>query len=237
MEKLGISLGQLLSQICNFSPIVVIAGILAWKPMIRYLEKRRNKIVKTHEDAAAAAEDRARAKEETTEMTKQAKRAAQEYADNQRRQTSTQAEKTLNATIEEADAIREGARNEAQEMRARAVSEADEIIVALAMQAAIQILGDDATLSENARQFAKLLAVPQAAVGIGDEIIVTSAVELPDEQKLEIQTKIGAKHVTWRIDPKLIGGLVFQSGSTQVDASVLARVGQLQKKAQERLLS
>ena len=55
MEKLGINLGFLVSQIINFTLLAVLLYVLLYKPILRMLDNRKARIRKQMEDAEQAA--------------------------------------------------------------------------------------------------------------------------------------------------------------------------------------
>ena len=64
MDKLGINLGFLLFQIFNFLILMILLYAFAYKPIVRMLEKRRQKIAQGLEDSRIVAEARANAEKE-----------------------------------------------------------------------------------------------------------------------------------------------------------------------------
>ncbi|HEM61607.1 MAG TPA: ATP synthase F0 subunit B, partial [Chloroflexi bacterium] len=91
MEGLGINLGYLISQMVNFLLLLVILWIFLYKPIVRLLDRRREKIKTDLEEA-----ERARS---------QAEGARQQY------------EKQLEEAKEERRSILAQAREQAEKMR------------------------------------------------------------------------------------------------------------------------
>lgn len=62
---------------------------------------------------------------------------------------------------------------------------------------------------------------------------VTSAIELSAEQKeritRELQQRYGDVHVTYHVDPTLIGGLIIRVGDQVLDNSLRARLSAIQR--------
>ena len=54
MDKLGINLGYLVSQIVNFTLLAVLLYFVAYKPILRMLDERSARIKKGLEDAETA---------------------------------------------------------------------------------------------------------------------------------------------------------------------------------------
>src|SRR4030065_2970931 len=68
MEALGVSLGFLLFQIFNFTIVAVLLYAWAYKPILKALESRKNKIAQGLEDARIAAEARANEEQEAAKI-------------------------------------------------------------------------------------------------------------------------------------------------------------------------
>ena len=68
MDKLGINLGFLLFQIFNFSVLAILLYAFAYKPIVKMLETRKQKIAQTNEDARVAADARANAEKEAAKV-------------------------------------------------------------------------------------------------------------------------------------------------------------------------
>ncbi len=86
----------------------------------------------------------------------------------------------------------------------------------------------------------ELNAVAAALLGyldtVGSQAIdasVTSAIELSDEQKerisRELQQRYGRVHVTYHVDPTLIGGLIIRVGDQVLDNSLRTRLSAIQR--------
>src|SRR5512137_3228475 len=76
MEKLGISLGYLLFQIFNFTIICILLYAWAYKPILKMLDNRKQKIAQGLEDARVASEARANAEQEATKIIAEAQSKA-----------------------------------------------------------------------------------------------------------------------------------------------------------------
>src|SRR4030042_360388 len=68
MDALGVNVGFLLFQIFNFTIVAVLLYAWAYKPILRALENRKNKIAQGLEDARIAAEARANAEQEAAKI-------------------------------------------------------------------------------------------------------------------------------------------------------------------------
>ena len=112
MEGLGLNLGYVLVQIISFLVMVVILRAWAYKPILKMLEDRRNRIAQGLEDARVAADARANAEKEAEEVLTTAQqeaaakvREATERAEEAMREIRAEAEKDAAEIREIADFI------------------------------------------------------------------------------------------------------------------------------------
>ena len=85
------------------------------------------------------------------------------------------------------------------------------------------------------REFERLIAAEERVL----ELELTTAIELSDEEAQgiveEIEKSAGRKvEATRKVDPDVIGGLVLQAGSLQVDGSVQGRLNDLREELLQR---
>lgn len=238
MEKLGFNLGSILIQIASFGIIFVVLRAWVYKPLMGQLEKRRKTIAQGLEDARVAAEARANAERESSQIITDAQAKAAEIV----REASARAEVAARVVRTEADAEIAKARDtslaEIQQERDRVLSEVRGQVAALAIAATQKLIGE--TLDEKRQH--KLLEEFFSGVRSGKVVVlegetvkgtaaeIVSALPLtPEEQevvKKDVLTKLGTSaSVTFRVDPAILGGLVVRVGDRVIDGSV---VGQLQ---------
>ncbi len=141
MEKLGINLGLLVSQLINFGLLTALLYMLLYKPVLNLLNQRRERIARSMADADAARESAARAQQEYERRVAEAQRKAQEII-----AQATQASQQVGAEIRaeaqrEAEAIRQRAREEADREKAQILAEVQSQIASLALLAAERVLG------------------------------------------------------------------------------------------------
>ena len=141
MEKLGINLGFLVSQIINFTLLVVLLSMLLYKPILRMLNERKDRIAKSMADVDEARAAAARAQQDYDRTIAEAQRKAQEIV-----AQAAQAAEKVRAEIEagarrEADAIRQKAREEATQEKSRVLAEVQGQIASLSMMATERVLG------------------------------------------------------------------------------------------------
>lgn len=242
MEALGVNLGFLIFQILNFSIVAVLLYAWAYRPIIKALENRKNKIAQGLEDARVAAEARANAEQEAAKIVSEAQGKANQVV----REATERAElatRDVRAAAEaEATKLREAALAEAQAERDRILGELRSQVAALAISATQKLVGE--ALDEK-RQHALIdgffsgvkagkVVVLEGAQISGGSAEVTSALPLTagemDIVKQDVLAKIGSQAtVTFRVDPSILGGLKIRVGGKVLDASVSGQLESLRQ--------
>ncbi|RME07520.1 MAG: ATP synthase F0 subunit B, partial [Anaerolineae bacterium] len=232
MEALGLNLGYLLVQIFNFLIMFVVLKEWVYKPILNLLEKRRETIAQSLEDARVAAEARSNAEAEANKILADAQAKASEIVREATERAKAVESEIKKAAEAEAAKIRQAAQEEAQGERDRILADLRGQIAALAMAASQKLIGE--ALTEE-RQHALIneffsgvksgkVAVLEGATLSGEEAVVTSAVPLTEDEKKAVQNDLLAKlgkdaAVTFRVDPAILGGLVIRVGDKVIDNS------------------
>jgi len=236
MEQLGINLGLLIVQIIAF--IIVFLTLNAWVygPMLNMMESRKQKIAQGLEDARVAAEARANAEKEAAKIVTDAQTEASQIVREATERAAVAGQDVKAAAEAEAAKAREAAIAEAEVERNRILGDLRSQVAGLAIAAANKLVGE--SLDEK-RQRALLdeffsgvksgkVVVMNDADFKGDSAQVTSALPLnQDEQesvKRDVLAKAGAKDVTFRVDPSILGGLVIRVGDKVLDSSVAGKL-------------
>lgn len=240
MEKLGISLGYLVFQILNFTIICILLYAWAYKPILKMLDKRKQKIAQGLEDARIASEARANAEQDAAKILVEAQNKANQVV----RESTDRAEAAaleIRASAEaEASKEREAALAEVQLERDRMLGDLRSQIAALAIAAAQKLVGE--SLDEK-RQHALIDAffsgvragkveVLEGTTISGASAEVTSALPLSSDEmnavKSDILSKVGNQaSISFRVDPTILGGLVIRVGGKVLDASVAGQLESL----------
>jgi len=151
LESLGINLGLLVSQLVNFTLLAVLLYLLLYKPVLRMLAQRKERIARSMADVDAAREAAGKAQQEYDRKIAEAQRKAQEIIA-QAAQASDKVGADIKAEAQrEADAIRQKAREEAEQERAHILAEVQSQIAGLSMAATERVLGQgiDANTQRN----------------------------------------------------------------------------------------
>ena len=242
MEKLGISLGFLLFQIFNFTILCILLYAWAYKPILKLLDNRKQKIAQGLEDARIASEARANAEQDAAKILAEAQNKANQVV----RESTDRAEAAaleIRATAEaEATKEREAALAEVQAERDRMLGDLRSQIAALAIAAAQKLVGE--SLDEK-RQHALIdeffsgvragkVEVLEGTTISGATAEVTSALPLSSDEmnavKSDILVKVGSQaSVSFRVDPAILGGLIIRVGGKVLDASVAGQLESLRQ--------
>lgn len=236
MEALGINLGLLIVQIIAF--IIVFLTLNAWvyQPMLNMMESRKQKIAQGLEDARVAAEARANAEKEAARIISDAQTEASKIV-REATERAAAATQDVKATAEaEAARARDAAIAEAEVERNRILGDLRSQVASLAIAAANKLVGE--SLDEK-RQRALLdeffsgvksgkLVVLDNPDFKGESAQVTSALPLNAQEqeavKHDVLAKAGAREVSFRVDPSILGGLVIRVGDKVLDSSVAGKL-------------
>ena len=242
MAQLGLNLGYLLVQIICFFIIFVVVRAWIVKPLMGMLEKRRIKLEQGIEDARIAAEARANAEQEAAKIITDAQAKAAHIV-NEATERADAAMGAVKAGAEKEIAKeREAVMAEAEEERNRMLADLRGQVAALSIAAAQRLIGEAV---DSKRQHALLdeffsgvksgkLVVLEGADLAGDSAEVTSALPLSKEEqaavKKNVLDKMGAKAIVdFRVDPRILGGLVIRIGDKVLDGSVSGQLEGLRK--------
>jgi F-type H+-transporting ATPase subunit b len=232
LEALGLNLPFFLVQLVNL--IIVYAVIVKWVvgPITGLLEKRRETIAQGIEDARVAAEARANAEKEAQKIIAEAQAKASQVVREATERAEAAARDVKAAADAEAKKAAEKALAGVEEERNRILGDLRGQVAALSIAATQKLVR--AALDEN-RQRALIdeffsgvksgkVVVMEGAGVSGQSAEVTSALPLTkDEQeavKKDVLAKTGAAAVSFRVDPKILGGLVIKVGDKVLDGSV-----------------
>ena len=236
MEQLGISLGLLIVQIIAFTIVFLTLNAWVYQPMLNMMESRKKKIGQGLEDARVAAEARANAEKEAAKIISDAQAEASQIVREATDRASVAGQDVRAAAEAEAARAREAAIAEAEVERGRILGDLRSQVASLAIAATNKLVGE--SLDEK-RQRALLdeffsgvksgkLVVLDDADFKGEAAQVTSALPLSKEEeesvRRDVLAKAGAKDVTFRVDPSILGGLIIRVGDKVLDNSVAGKL-------------
>lgn len=237
MEALGINLGYVFVQLFNFGILFVVLRAWVYKPIIKMLAERREKIAKGLEDARVAAEARANAEAQAEEIIAEAQNKASELV-REATVRAEQATKDIKVAAEQAAAdARKNALADIEEERNQVLGEVRGQIAALAMAATQKLVGE--TLDEKRQRalidefFSGIKAGKVAVVEPveGDSAVITSALPLTEAEQNTVKAQIlkGQGAVEFKVNPAIMGGLVVRVGDKVLDGSVVGKLESLRQ--------
>lgn len=245
LEGLGINPGFLLSQVVNF--LILFAGLyfLLWKPILKMLDQRKERIQQGLEDAERAREERERAQSEFDKRLEEAAQEREKIIARAKEEAQEERKAIVAEAEQEAERVLIGAREEAQSEGERILEELRGQIAVLAIAAANRLIGE-ALDEERQRRLvdeffsgisaARVQIIDEAELAVGEaKAQVTSALPLSEEEKAVLLSNLTARlgtepQLKFDVDPAILGGLVLKVGDRVIDGSVAGKLGALRER-------
>jgi F-type H+-transporting ATPase subunit b len=234
LEGLGINLGYFLVQVFSFLIVFVLLRAMAYRPILGMLERRRKTVAQGLEDARVAGEARASAEKDAQALMTKTQHEANEHLRKASEQAEQVAREMRAAAEKEAAEIRSAALAEADLAKQHALGELRDQVAALAIAAAEKVIRESLDEKRQRALIAEFFSgikggqvqvLEQESLS-GASAEVTSALPLTTEEQAVIRKQIAGKigsgsTITFRVDPRLLGGLVVSVGDKVLDGSVL----------------
>ncbi len=141
MEALGVSVTGLLAQFINFILLLLILRAIAYKPILRMLDQRSERIRESMERAEAVKQQAARTEEEFARRLAEARREGQEIVAQAEKIADRLRQEEMEKTRQEVDQLRAKALEDIERERERAVTELRKQVADLALFAAGRVVG------------------------------------------------------------------------------------------------
>ncbi len=220
LGKLGINLGLLIANVLNLLLLIVLLYALAYKPIVKMLRQRRERIAEGLSNARKAEEALASAEADKQKLLDEARAEAQRVLHEARTRADELAAQIKADAQAEALHVLEEARQNAGGERDRVMADMRDQIISLSLAAASQLLGTNLD-EKRQRQIVEdfFTRIPPEAKDLGDNLIVITAVPLNADEEKRFKQELGAKEVTFRVDPSILGGVIVRAGGQQVDGS------------------
>jgi F-type H+-transporting ATPase subunit b len=231
--------GVVLAQIINFVILILVLRTIAYKPLMNMLEQRRQRIQKGLEDAGKAEERLANIEKDYQAKLDEARVEGQKIVGESTQNAERQAAAIVAKANEDVARLKAQAQEEAEAERNRLLADLRSQVAALSIAAANKVIG--AALDEQRQralvdEFFSGVKSGKVVVaepgGLSGKVIVTSALPLTDGEQSSIAGDLrgrGAADVEFRVDPKIMGGLVLRAGDRVVDGSVAGRLESLRQ--------
>ncbi len=123
IEKLGINTGMFIAQLVNFTILIVALSFFVYRPILRLLDDRRERIRKAMEDAKAIENQKREIDEFKMEQMRKVDQETGKFLENAKRQAETMKKEILAGAEKEAGQILSKAREQLTEERARMVND------------------------------------------------------------------------------------------------------------------
>ena len=151
VTELGVNLPSLVAYLVNFILLLGILGVFAYKPLMRMLDERTERIRESLEAADLARQEAANAQEAIQEQITEARREGQRIMDQTREAAERFRTEEMEKARQEAEAFVERARADIQRERDTALQEVRASFGDLAITAAERVIRSslDRTAQEN----------------------------------------------------------------------------------------
>ncbi len=247
LGALGINGPFLLSQIVNFLILFLALRFLLWKPMLKMLNERKQRIAQGLEDAEQARRDRERAQAEYEERIKQAGQEREEILARAAEEGEQAKAETLAQARTQAEQIVAEGKETVERERQQMLVELRSQVAALSIAAANKLIGE--ALDEQRQR----LLIDEFFSGIRDKRVVVldeegiawarrsgvmraqviSALPLTEEEQGVVAESLAVQlgelpELEFAVDPSILGGLVLKVGDRLIDGSVAGRLASLQ---------
>ncbi len=150
MEALGINLGYLISQLVNFTLLVVLLYFVAYKPILRMLDERSARIKKGLEDAETASRRAAEMEQEFERRMGEARKQGQELVAQATQLSEKARQEILDKARDEASGLVNKAKEEIGRERDVAMGELRQQVAELSLAISQKVIGE--SLDEEAQR-------------------------------------------------------------------------------------
>jgi len=150
LERLGINLGYLISQIVNFVLLLIILRMFLYKPIVGMLDRRREKIKTDLQEAEQARSQAETAKQEYEKQLEEAREERRSILAQATEQAEKMREEILTKARAEAQELVTKTQDEMEYQRRQALLGAQDQMVDLAIAAAAKVVGE--SLDEQAHR-------------------------------------------------------------------------------------
>jgi F-type H+-transporting ATPase subunit b len=228
LGALGINLGLLIANVVNVLLMILLLSAVAYRPIVRMLRTRRERIAEGLNNARRAEEALASAEADKQAVLDQARAEAQRIAAESRARADEAADQIRAEARTEAARIIKQAEDDAAAEKQRLLADMRGQIVDLSIAAANRLIG--ASLDEK-RQKAIVsdffTAVPAEAKKLGGSVIVVTALPLTAAEQKKFKAELAAESVEFVVDPAILGGVVVRGGGREVNASFASQLDEL----------
>ena len=157
MDKLGINLGYIVSQLVNFTLLIVLLYFVAYRPILRMLDERSAKIKKGLEDAETASRRAAEMEQEFERRMAEARKVGQEQVAQAAQMGEKVRQEILDKAREEARGLVDKAKEEIDRERDGAMGELRQQVAELSLAISQKVIGESLDEQTQRRLVARFL--------------------------------------------------------------------------------
>lgn len=161
VDALGINLPQLIAQVANFVVLLVVLRLVLYKPVLKMLDDRRERIAEGLGAADKAREEAVAAQANVQEQLDKARQQGQEIIANAQAVATRLHEEAREQSAQDRGIAIERARAEIQQERDRAISELRREFAAVTISAAEKVIGQSLDKDAHERVIEESLAQSQ----------------------------------------------------------------------------
>lgn len=229
MEALGINLGYIIMQILLFIILMLVLKGYLYEPILTALDDRKARIAKGLEDARQAAIARDSADAEAKKILDAARAEAAKIRQDAAVQAEDQAKDIMANAESEAKTRVAASADDAEAERTRILSELRSQVAGVAIAAANKLVGESLSQERQYALISEFLSAPPAGLSnmTGSTAEITSALPLQDDEAGRLRSSLRASTVEFKVDPRILGGLIVRVGDQVVDNSVASQMNAL----------
>lgn len=151
LTKLGINTGMFIAQLVNFTILIVVLSVFVYRPILRLLDDRRERVRKSMEDAKAIENQKRELDEFKMEQMRRMDAETGKFLENAKRQAEGMKKEILLNAEKEASAILQKAKEQMDGDRVRMVSELKASVASAAVKLSQKILEREFSKSDQDR--------------------------------------------------------------------------------------
>lgn len=228
LDALGINLGYLITHIINLLLMMVLLYLVAYKPIVKMLSLRRERIAESLANARRAEEALASAETDRQAILDEAHSEAQRLTNEARSRADELTKQLLAEARSDAARIKEHAEAEGKAEKDMALASMRDQIIELSIAAANHLIAtemDGKKQKEIVKEF--FTSLPEEAKGLGGALEVVTAVPLTQAEQKMFAAELGTDDIQFITQPGILGGVIVRGEGQQVDGSFFNQLAEM----------
>jgi F-type H+-transporting ATPase subunit b len=141
LDTLGVDWRLVLAQFINFGVLLAILSVLVYKPLLRAIDERRERIRKSLEDAEALKKETEKMEKERAKRMQEIDKEAQALLEQAKAQAEKTRKKLVHDAQDEAAQVLEKGRKQLEEERRAMLADVKSTVIAVSVQLAERVIG------------------------------------------------------------------------------------------------